>query len=476
VSVLWGSLRRALPAVVPAPVRDPAQRWGLLSWLGLGLGVRFALMPFTVSADFLAVYWRSHVVAYDGVLFGSYLVNMTAHYAHALALRLFEPLLPPADVLWPDAWFFDDFVGLAPQVIRDFSAAEQVHQTLFVLKLPYLAADLAAGLMILALVARCRPALVRRAWALWMLSPIGLYAGYVFGRYEAFPIALVVAALLCVERRRPWWGAVLLGLAVTTRTYPLLLIPLFALLAVRGPARQAAWAAVAVTPFAVVMATNRLLAGTVGEIARLADFPTGNTFLAYRVAGVPVFPVYALALVTILAARAWGRWGEGPEPVSRLWMWLLALHAGMFALSPFSAHYLAWMTPFIAVAVARRPGWPALAVHLSQAAIALAVADLLGGPGVTLGLFEPAHPAANALPSLRTALLTGPVAADVAIVGLRVLFGVVMLVLLCHVAAELARPVAPDQEQREAGDQQRAPGERERRLRDQSAGRTPAEA
>jgi hypothetical protein len=456
--------------------RDPARRWGLLSWLGAGLAVRLLLAPFAVSADFLAVYWRSHLIAYDGVLFSSYLVNMGAHYVHAAALRILDPLLPHPDAVWTDAWFFDDFVGLAPQVIRDFAAAEHVHQTLFALKLPYLAADLAAGLLLLSLVARCRPERVRVAWAFWMLSPIGLYASYVFSRYEAFPILLVVAALWCVERERPWWAAVLLGVAITLRTYPLLLVPVFGLLAVRGPVRQVGWAAVAITPFALVMASNRLLAGTYGEIQRLADFSTGNTFFEYQVLGVPVFPLYALGVLIALATRVWGWWGRGEEPVERLWLWLLVFHAGMFALSPFSAHYLAWMTPFVLLAAARRPGWRTLPLHLVQAGIALAVADLIGGPGVTLGLFEPVHPAAATLPSLRTALLTSPSAALGLLVGLRITFGVLMLALLRPALRELAGASPADEGEPDAAEDKHAPPGGEGRSGRKTPGRAATQA
>ena len=78
------SLRGAAGRLVPAPLADPAQRPRLLGWLGVGLVVRLLIAPFTVSADLLAVYWRSHLIAYDGAVFSDYLVNMGAHYTHAL--------------------------------------------------------------------------------------------------------------------------------------------------------------------------------------------------------------------------------------------------------------------------------------------------------------------------------------------------------------------------------------------------------
>jgi hypothetical protein len=397
------------------PLRDPLTRRPLLGWLGVGLAIRLAIMPFTVSTDLLAVYWRSHLIAYKGELFGAYLVNMGAHYVHAASLRLFGWLLPDPAQTWTEPWWWDESGALAAQVQHGFIETPGVHQTLFALKLPYLAFDIGAGLVLLALVAAARPVLVRRAWAFWMLSPIGIYATYIFGRYEAFPVLLIVAALLAVERERPWLGAVLLGLAITMRGYPLLLVPVFALVVFRAPWRQLAWGAVALAPFAATMAANRVLAGTVGELARLQDFHTGTTFFAFTVpvqgtGQIYVFFAFALATYGVLAGRAWGWWGPAAVPVGQLWVWLLVFHAGMFGLATFSAHYFMWFTPFVALAIARRPGWPAvLPLHLAQVVVVIGLADLAGGPGTLWGLFAPAQPElATALPNLREAFLTSP--------------------------------------------------------------------
>lgn len=397
----------------PTALADSVQRRRLAGWLGIGLALRFAVMPFAVTSDFLAVYWRSHLIAYDGTVFEGYLVNMGAHYAHAASLRLLGPLLPPPDAVWTDPWWWSDSGALAPQVMRDFSTSPDVFQTLFALKLPYLVADLAAGVALVLMLGAVRPEFVRRAWAFWMLSPIGIYAGYLFSRYEAFPVAFVVLALLCVERRRPWLGALALGLAITMRGYPLLLVPLFGLVAVMGVRRQLLWMATALLPFGVTMVTNRLIAGTVGELARLRDAHTGTTFFAYTfpVDGdgqVYVFFLAAFAVYGVLAGRAFGWWGSGPVVPRELWVWLLVFHAAMFGLATFSAHYFMWVTPFVAIALARRPAWRGtLWLHLAQVVVVLAIADLLGGS--VFGVFAPLAPdLATAVPNLQEGLLTSP--------------------------------------------------------------------
>jgi len=428
----------------PTALADPIQRRRLAGWLGIGLAVRLAVMPFAVSSDFLAVYWRSHLIAYDGTVFEGYLVNMGAHYVHAASLRLLGPLLPPPDAVWTDPWWWSDSGALAPQVMRDFSAAPDVYQTLFALKLPYLVADLVAGAALVLLLGAARPALVRRAWAFWMLSPIGIYAGYLFSRYEAFPVVFVVAALLGVERRRPWLGALALGLAITMRGYPLLLVPLFGLVAVTGLRRQLVWMATALAPFGATMVTNRLIAGTVGELARLRDAHTGTTFFAYTVpvdgdGQVYVFFLAAFALYGALAGRAFGWWGTGPVAPRELWMWLLVFHTAMFGLATFSAHYFMWVTPFVAIALARRPSWRGtLWLHLAQVVVVLAVADLLGGS--VLGVFAPLAPdLATAVPNLQEALLTAPGTAEQLLGLLRTAFLALSAFFVWPALVELVR-------------------------------------
>lgn len=434
-----------LARLLPAALRDSAERPALLGWLGVGLVVRLLLMPFAVSADLLAVYWRSHLIAYDGEVFGSYLVNMGAHYVHALSLRLFGWLLPHPDEVWTDPWWWSDSGALSKQVQHAFSTSEHAHQTLFALKLPYLAADLVTGLLLLALLGGATAALRRRTWAFWMLSPIGLYASYMFGRYEALAVVFVVAALLCAERDRPWWAAVLLGIGITMRTYPLLLVPVFALVIFRRPLRQAAWAAAALAPFALVMASNRLLAGTVGELSRLQDFATGSTFFAITLpvdaeGQLYVFFLVLLTVIGVLAGRSWGWWGTAPGR-DELWLWLLLVHTCLFAAATFAAHYFMWFTPFVAIALARRRDWRGvLPLHLAQAALVLALTDLLGGPGTLLGLFEPVHPdLATSLPNLREAfLLDGGLRLQ--LVGLvRTAFTVTTALLVAPAVLELVR-------------------------------------
>lgn len=450
-------LRRTLPP----QLRDPAIRAPFLRWAMVGAAIRIALLPVGVSSDTLAVYWRAHVIAFHGEVFRDYLVNMGSHLIHAGWLLLVQPLLGPADALWTHPWWWQDPFGLAPQHLEAFLARTDALRAITLLKLPYVAAEVAAGLVLLWLLwgrgaGSWRPVDVlrrsRRAWVLWMLSPAALYATLLFARYEAYPVLAVLVALLLAERDRPVWAAVVLGLAVTLRAYPIVLIPVAALILYRGLPRQVAWSALALVPFATTMLFNRATAGTFGELATVGDFSFGGNFFAFALQpdrggpGVYLFVAGMLALYAYLFGRARAWWGSGPVARDDLWRWLVLAHLVLFALTQFSAHYLMWIVPAVALLAGRtdRPG--IVPLHLIQVAGVFVAAYVLWGgilfTGTLGGLGETA----------RTLLPPGPVLSDE---GARQVANVAWSAFFVATAA-LAGPFLLDTLRRVPGEHRRA--------------------
>lgn len=97
------------------------------------------------------------------------------------------------------------------------------------------------ALLVIALVLiTVRSAGRRRPWdaALVALSPLLMLSALV--SLDLLGVVLAAGGLLAWGRRRPWWAGVLLGLGVTARTYPVVLLLALALLAVRT-GRWGAW-------------------------------------------------------------------------------------------------------------------------------------------------------------------------------------------------------------------------------------------
>lgn len=402
---------------VPAPLREPTLRGPFLAWAGVGAVVRLALLPLGISSDTLAVYWRAHLMAFHADVYDEYLVNMGAHAVHAVWLRVVQPLMGAPDGLWTHPWWWADPFGLIPQHLTAFLARPDAWRVITLLKLPYVLAEVAAGLVLLRLAwgrddGRVRDAATRwrarRLWAFWMLSPAALYATLVFARYEAYPVLAVVVALLLAERGRPWSSALVLGIGITLRTYPLVFVPVFALVLHRGVWRQLRWSAVAVAPFLASMAVNRVVGGSVGEVAAVGDYSFGANWFAFALRadgdGPAVYVLVAalLAIGGYLVGRDRGWWGPGPVPAADLWVWLVLTHLVVFAFSPFSAHYLMWIVPAIGLLLARTGHRGIVPLHLVQVGAVFLAAFLrwggilftgaLGGLGETARTLLPLGP------------------------------------------------------------------------------------
>lgn len=384
--------RRVL-ALVPPQLRRPELRRPFVAWGLIGLLVRVVLLPGGISSDTLAVYWRSHLIAFHGEVFEQYLVNMGSHGLHALWLRLAQPLIGPAEELWTHPWWWSDPHGLIPQHMAEFVARPDAMRIIALLKTPYVIADLLAGIVLLWLLwGRSRTRLEEReqrwhvrAWAFWMLSPAGLYAALVFGRYEAFAVLAVLVALLLAEREHAIAAALVLGVGMTLRTYPIVLAPVFGLVLYRQLWRQVGWTALAVAPFAASMLFNRLFGGGFGELAAVGEFHFGSNFFAFAIEpdrgppGVYLFVAVVLAMGLYLLGRGLGWWGTAPVPVADLWRWVALMHLVLFAFTQFSAHYVTWLTPAIALIVGRTRAGGVVWLHVAQfGAVVLATAVLFG--------------------------------------------------------------------------------------------------
>lgn len=370
------------------------------------------LLPVGITSDTLAVYWRSHLLPFHGEVFDSYLVNTGSHLVHSAWLVLTRPLLGPVDELWTHPWWWEDSFGLVPQHLEAFLARPDAWRVITVLKLPYVAAEIAAGLLLLWIVwgradGATRSADVvrrsRRLWAFWMLSPAGLYATLLFARYEAYPVLAIVLTVFWLQRDRPLLAALALGVGITLRTYPLAFVPVLALVVHRDLPRQLGWSAVALAPFAVTMALNRLIGGTVGELARVGDFSFGDNWFGYVIQGdrggadLLVFAIGLGALGAYLLGRARGWFGRGPVPRADAWAWLVVAHLLIFALAPFSAHYLMWLTPAVALAVGLRDRPGVVALHVASVAAIFGAAFLLWGGGLFSGTLGGLGPTARTL-------------------------------------------------------------------------------
>jgi hypothetical protein len=119
-------------------------------------------------------------------------------------------------------------------------------------KVPILLADLLIVLT-LAASARAGGASAAAAW-IYAVHPVSILVTGFHGQFDAVALALVLLSLETLARGRRDGAALLLGAAIATKSFPVLLLPFLALSGGASPRRAARFAALAVAPVAVLLA------------------------------------------------------------------------------------------------------------------------------------------------------------------------------------------------------------------------------
>jgi hypothetical protein len=123
------------------------------------------------------------------------------------------------------------------------------------MKLPSIVADLSIGVILY------RLRLERFGWrraaglaALWVLSPVGIMVGAVWGQVDLLPVPFLLLALWAAHRGRPGWAGVSLGLALLWKPQALVFAPIPMVYLARWMGRRAVLRASAAAAGVLVLA------------------------------------------------------------------------------------------------------------------------------------------------------------------------------------------------------------------------------
>ncbi len=233
---------------------------------------------------------------------------------------------------------------------------------------------IAVDLAVVALLLRLAPArnVLLYAWCPLVVKEIAFTA-----HPDGVGVCLLVAAVVLSRRRRWWIAAALLGLAVTAKTFALVLAPLILLRArLRHWLLFVATVAAVYLPFVVMGGTDLL---SLGVFARDWEFNSAVFGLLKTV--VP--PFEARILLGGLFAAFWGwyclRRARGREGEVPRGDWLFGV---LLLLSPvINPWYLLWLLPFAVV-------FPSIWAWTASAAVLLSYVTGLSIPDYTLQPYE----------------------------------------------------------------------------------------
>ena len=333
----------------------------------IGLLIRLIFMPISAHNDFLSEHIRVEYILYGGNPFavaGQFL----SHYIDAAFLFLFTPFIPDHGEIFK----LPSQTGLASTVENEpfirFIDSPNSYRALFLLKLPYLISDFLCFFMLLRLISDKK----RAFWlaCFWMFNPISIYAIYIYGRYEIYGLLLLIASLLLCKKDRPYLSCFMLGLAIASRSYLLMLLPLFPLLISRKWNIRIVSLALAVAPTVVYSLMSNML-GTGSFFYKTA--PATNVIEALVEGGfiglglmprleIGQYHVYLLIFaLTLIYIWTLHMKEDGLSSVIRGSSLIIFSY---FLLAPFSAHWFFWTVPWLALFLAesKESRWAAWAI------------------------------------------------------------------------------------------------------------------
>jgi hypothetical protein len=369
--------------------------------VGLSIIVRLALLPFTAHLDLFSIYSRSAQAVYDGdwLVWGGQIPIQTLHN---IWFVIVSPLLPESRHIWSDTAAVLG-VGVQEREFQQFLDYEYLPRALFLLKLPYVVADLAVAFVLTRLVDPARSAMVA---GVWLLNPLVIYTSVLFGRHDAIAILLVVLSALLAVRGWRYAGLALLLFAGALRFFPVLLAPLYILAFRRSRRELVILSSAGLAAWVVLDLALWTVAGSSPTLTLIDRYPhVGYLFEL----GMPLYEMTALGqplevllfpaayLVFVLWFSSTGRSGLAPYVAAGSVSFLL-----VFALTFYHPQYAIWIAPFLALAIARMPSL--LPLHAIQVVLLL-VHTLQWGSATTWELFLPlSQGAVDLLPDPRNVI------------------------------------------------------------------------
>lgn len=261
---------------------------------------------------------------------------------------------------WGEGWYFN------PQLYRQ----------LFVLKIPYLTADILIGVLLTQfLEERFR----KKALFLWFFNPLTIYIIYGLSNFDIIPTFLTILALFYFKKKSYLYSGIAMGAAISFKLYPLLFLPLFTFPMLTSKLFKKAF----IFLLGCVLAALIFLP-FLGDFLKYADSGLLKTLLGFKFSfgqaiQIPVFYIL-YAVILIFSIRSKANW-------DRIAFLMLMVLFCILSISHFHPQWFLWLFPFFVIFAAQRLNLLIYAVPLFTSFIIsiLAFEDRF----LTLGIFSP---------------------------------------------------------------------------------------
>ncbi|MBD3329551.1 hypothetical protein GF357_03590 [Candidatus Dojkabacteria bacterium] len=195
--------------------------------LVIGLVIRIILMPLFIHGDLAAEYWRAAQVLFNRSPQFFFKERAVPSLIHIITLWITSIFVPNVRNMFPATGItMKYYMGLHyAKVWQNFLSQPGIYLSVFMFKLPYLIFDLIGAYSITHFFKAKKDKI--RSFALWMLNPIIIFTGYIWGRYDIILIVLTLLSFLYLYKKNYLLSLITFGLAVFTKSSVMTVAPFY---------------------------------------------------------------------------------------------------------------------------------------------------------------------------------------------------------------------------------------------------------
>ncbi|MBX2847632.1 MAG: hypothetical protein KTR16_04880 [Acidiferrobacterales bacterium] len=306
--------------------------------------LRVAIMPFFAHVDVLSEARRIYFWHVQGIYFDDISRNATSLF-QLIFFKITGLFLENKDMLFAHADMQNSTAH--PIEYYEFVSQPTIFRTLFIIKLPFLVADLITAWAIYVYCGRSPGS--KNAVLFWLFNPICIYAFYVFGRFESIPIMFTMLSLLALKRQNLLLASVMIGLAINSRELYIFLGPVFIAMVCSPSCREYSYllrsSAVAIVAFALAISMQVMPIGAGDldafgrEVSSIATEGRVDHLFQFILGSFLMFPM----VIFVILMYAWNSDKELHQKALLLYGLVLM---SFFCLSSHTSYYTSWMMMF----------------------------------------------------------------------------------------------------------------------------------
>lgn len=312
--------------------------------LFIGVLIRVIVMPFTLHHDILCSAWRVSLGIYKNVwqlpYFSEIFLSGFFFTIKSLLLHLKDIVIINGQNAFS--------ITADSSVYYNFIHSPYSHRLLFLLKTPYLIADI----ILIAFINKYLKPNSSVMW-FWALSPFVIYSVFMWGRYEIFPILLTVIAFYFIDKhktsKQSYAALFLLGLAMSFRISFILYIPFAILYLYKKPKEIPLLLLITFLP---VFITNQLVRFSGG--GRTISEYVNIIFEGKIGAEGYAMNIFIVSFIIMLVCAYF--WKVNKKfTINRFIFCQVSLLLTFYAFTTFYPQYIAWITPIAFLLINKIP-------------------------------------------------------------------------------------------------------------------------